>query len=476
MGCNVITLLLGASLLAATPTDSVLVSLADARTQPFPISYRYLSLHNIPRESRLDYKHAVDFVLNSLSKTGSIKHSVALDNMLVLRFDLSNYEIDDENWNKLIEKGSGRTPLPEPYFHKELDGVVYWPGGKENGTYYAPGYYKFGSKKVLAPAQWLNTIAISKLINLTQSKHPIVRADWFISFALWAPAYYDLLGVGSRKEKDFEELFALDTKRASRSVIKGVTDTRIVTLNNRVLVRFPTVNTYFGAYYWKSIDTDKGFDDADYLANLVDPQFTGAELIASLLNGLQGYGVANNKGQLVDSVPANIAADKTSRFQDTQVYGARNCITCHDQGLRKIDDRVRKLSQKDIALFVTEVVKDKKLADSVLSAFYPDLGVVLTHDISIYANAVKQVNGLTPSDNAALFERICHDYLEEFITPEVAAQESGYTVENMLAKLKVYKNLDHSLVSFIQEPPLPVSRLHWERRGFAQLMEILTSE
>src|SRR6185369_678590 len=116
-----------------------------------------------------------------------------------------------------------------------------WPGGKYEGRDLAPGKYTFKKKKrevistkaepIRTSANWLALeqdpfkpgITFATLQKTTYTKNPIARADWFTTYATLPPAYYKLIGLKQKKnaagelvflEKDFEDLFKADLKKA----------------------------------------------------------------------------------------------------------------------------------------------------------------------------------------------------------------------------------------------------------------------
>jgi hypothetical protein len=279
-------------------------------------------------------------------------------------------------------------------------------------------------------------------------------------------------------------LLNVDKQRARTSQITAVANTKIVTLHNRMLNRFPTVTGYTGGYYWFSIDTDSGVDKEDYLNNLATfdtPVFKAKELIGTLPNTLQAYAVVDTKGTLINAANPNIAIHGDtfpSRLQDKQVYaGLRSCAICH-YGIQPIRCEVRARAQGDVGL--TQLfrgrISDIRTQEKLVEAFGPDLNGVIAHDNAIYANAVKAVNGLDARVNSAQFEDFLYEYLEQPVTLTVAARESGYTEEQLEAAIRATVGADYTLIGLVQKPtPVPASRLNWERRGFIQLMLLMSS-
>lgn len=484
--------------LLLTPYQGMEIAYKDAKTNaPLSTYYRYLRLPNGTKAERLKLKQTADFVINSLSRRRLIVQTTPLpdaNNPIILRVDLNAYGIDYRAWDELAEKGSGAVPLPEPYHYIPVEREVTedWPGGvAADGKTYKPGPYKI-QKKTIAMAPWLtaadNGAMATEFLTLTSkdplipSKAPILRADWFVSYAAVAPAYYRLLGLKA-KEAEFEELLKRDKVRAAPSLIAGIADSRLVTLHNRILNREPTVQGYTSGYIWFSIDTDTGIDREDYLNNIDTfdtPVVKAKEMIGTLLNTLQAYAVSNGKGDLVNVADPNIALHSDSlptRLQDKKIYsGLRNCVFCH-HGLQTIACQVRARAQGNVGLAQLFSGRnfELKVRDKITDAFGLDINELVTHDNAIHTNAIRAVNGLEPKVNATQFEDFTYSYLEAPITLERAVLETGYKAEDLLALIKASVGSDYTIVGLAQQPPLPAHRLAWERRGFIQLMLLTTA-
>lgn len=485
-----------------TPYEAAILALRDLEAVTLlnnpdlePHYIRYLSLHNFPCEERLKLKQTVDFVVNSLNRRRrTIVRTAAIPdvtNPVVVRVNLLDYSIEPSDWDKLAEQGSGRVPLPDPYFHllitKQVDVFTEQnvEGKDAHGRLVTTvKRVKTGSKmgSVSAAAPWLATDGganIGSLIKLTNSANPILRADWFVTYAMWAPAYYTLLGLDN-KETSFAKLVALDLSRAKKNVIAAVSDSKIVTLNNRLLSRYPTVNAYTAGYYWETHDTDTGIDAEDYLDNLVNfdrPSFTAKEIIATLPNTLQAYALTDNKGGLLNVAAPNIAIHGDifpTKLQDKQVYAGRSCVICHDQGMHKINDLVRSMARDKIALMISDPTldrsKSRSISEKIKDAFSPDLTGVIVHDQAIYTEAIRACNGLTPKVNAAQFEDFVWRYVDQPVTLQMAAYEVGMAPKELEAYVRQGINIDYAMTGWLQNPPINVSRTHWEKTAHAKLM------
>jgi hypothetical protein len=598
-----------------------------------PQYVRYLSLHNVPEAQRAWAKAVVDFVLNSLNptyrkiiRTAGLPANAAVP--VVIRVNLNDYGIPPGAWNRLAEKGSGATPIPDPYFHTYLNSqqtlppttvrvpvnlvfpnwtptlevmyqrgtmanacevhvtapgaeVVYFDGKavetkneptrkfvtpqlttrsaysatvRVTGTYERQPYdaslkvhMEAGKRALLtmqvprpieskateakeekeeetpdaedvvskaaaedpkdveskepiyAAAPWLSLepelaargSTIAAVISATGTRNPILRADWFVTNVTLAPAYYDMIGLPLRDnpdkeaakkrpkvflEKDFEKLMNANTQSAARDIVAAITDTRIVTLHNRVLHRYNTVTGITGGYYWRSQDTDSGIDDQDYLTQLAyfdHPNFVATEIIASGRNGLNFFFVADNKGVALDLAAASVAQHGDAmpcRYQDKQVWVSRNCMLCHANGMITVKDKVRAIARNQIALLIANHNKDQALTRKIDEAFAPDPKFILDTDNAKFLASVRAACGKDGNAVAKAQEEMIWSYWDRPVNLERMAWDAGIAPDVLRQMLKEGVNLHYSLVSVLQDPEEPTAVLAWERQGFAALM------
>lgn len=507
-----------------------------------PEYVRYLSLHSFPEAVRPIVKDVVDFVLNSLNaRFRRIIRTAGLPNNakspVVLRVNLIDYGIDPKAWDRLAENGSGPTPLPDPYFHARITRMIEIPAVTETVTRKVKKLVKktqirewFGGrqaleewweeqevdesyekevtpsskqkKEVLAAAPWLaierdptlRGSVIANLVKLTQTGNPILRADWFVVYATWAPAYYDLIGLPLRDnpdkvaaqkkpkvflEKDFQKLVGADLRAAERDILAAITDTRIVTLHNRILHRYNTPTGLTGGFYWRSQDTDKGIDDQDYLnqiSNFDNPKFVATEIIASGRNGMNFYFVADANGVGLDLAAAAVAQHSDAmpcKYQDKQIFVARNCMLCHSNGMIQVNDKVRNISQDKIALFVADKTKDQVVATKIMEAFSPDIKPVLDLDNARFLASVQAACGKGGRVIGSAQEDLIWNYWDKGVTLDHMAYEAGLPAATLRKALQAGINLDYTLVAILQNTEEPIARLTWERQGFSALMTYL---
>lgn len=334
--------------------------------------------------------------------------------------------------------------------------------------------------------------SIANLINLTSTKNPIIRGDWFIVYAAWAPAYYHLLGLNLKPnpdkaaaikevflEKDFEKLFNFKKVDAEEDIIGAVTDTKIVTLHNRIVLRYNTLRGKSGGYYWKSQDTDKGTDDEDYLNDITvfnKAKIKAQEIIASGRNGFNIYALTDANGVLLNVAAASIAiqGDKMpTKFIDKQVYAGRNCMLCHAGGQIILKDKVRNIAQNKIALLLAHKTKDVEVIKRVEEAFSPNLKELIDGDNAKFLSAVLAGTGREGKAIGKIFEDIIFDYFDSPVTLNKMAWEVGIDPTKLDGMLREGINLDHTLTEVIQNPPEDVARVVWEQQGYDGLTRFL---
>lgn len=310
----------------------------------------------------------------------------------------------------------------------------------------------------LLSAPWLDATAVQFLVKGTQSQFPILRADWFIVYSTVEPAYHKILGLGET-EADFEKVVFADNELAkkARSQHKAVVIKSSVARNNRTLTRSPT---FTNGYFWISHDTLTSVNDRNYVQNLLDEKFDATEIIATLPNGLQAYFVADGKGKRLDKADNEIATDHLSA--DKIVRTGRSCIYCHAPGINPIQDEVRTLNKKllsreQVMLLVAREDDYYRIKD----LFDSNLDKQIIRDQQIYADAIGEITGSSPTVIAKSYFNMWEGYSEYLLTKNTMAVELGITV----AELDKYARLsnDPLFLGLVADPPRPVRRDQFER-------------
>ncbi len=446
------------------------------------------------------------FVCNSLSRSQTLIGATEIDGIL-MRVDLRHYKIETESWETLGEKGSGRTPIPEPYWHRTVERekvvtqedarerVIDWPGGPfygngYNGEYLKPGRYvvkeKVGERIVSKDKErfpnaiggWTPKEDFLALVNGCQTKQPIYRADWFCYYALLEPRYHEFLGLDD-KEASFTKLGAADEKVADEegAQARGAVLFSEVAPNNRILERTPTIRLYGRGWYAKSFDFASSVKLEDVLQDVdgaLSDKSGAHEIITSLKNGLQAYFVTDRAGKRLDRAGIEFARDVRNGFRSPEVE-IRNCVACHGgKGMLAVDDEVRALAKGQIAAAAAVYSKkDAKQAERFLEKYAAaPLDDLLKGDGTLYENALKSLVG----DSGAVFtSRVVKQLLEYegAMTAEDMAAEVGITILEVKQLIPRIVNPDHSLVAVFAGRK--ARRDHWESSGFYQLAEAATA-
>ncbi len=335
---------------------------------------------------------------------------------------------------------------------------------------------------------------IASLIQLTGTKNPILRADWYVTYSVMPPAYYRLIGLTLKDnpdkeeakkkpkvflEKDFEDLFRFRFQDAREDIVAAITDTKIVTLHNRIIHRFSTVVGQTGGYYYKSQDTDTGIDDEDYLEQIHvfdKAKIKAQEIISSGRNGLNFYCLTNDKRVLLDVAAAAIAifGDRMpTKMIDKQVYAGRSCMLCHAGGQIYLKDKVRNLARGKVALFINDKTKNQDLSRKIQEAFEPDTKTIIDGDNAKFLAAVKATTDEDGKVIGRSMENMIHEYYDQPVTLEKMALEVGIERDKLEGMLKEGINLHYTLTAVIADEPEDISRIAWERQGYPALVKYI---
>ena len=308
------------------------------KDQPFA---RYFSLRNVHNNYQrytsddLDaHRAALAKVVNSLSWSSRIVPPTPVDAAGTLyRIDLRDYEWDSPEFQRL-------------YGYKRI-GVwnllcSQYP--------YAVTHENSGEQRIRVSVKDIN----SKL--QLRGQYPVLRADWFCFHATQIETYYLIMGIpanvrgleralGVNLESDFRQ------QRLHRFALKESG----VSVGNRLMDRH---EGRIGAY-WISYDFKEGGDRNDLRRYPLGPVYPnhpharfafkhdGGEIIFSLPNGMQGYALTDDKGNLLREGPIEVVQDEFQANGDATVTNAISCMKCHAAGMKEFEDDIR----RSLALF-----------------------------------------------------------------------------------------------------------------------------
>jgi hypothetical protein len=183
------------------------------------------------------------------------------------------------------------------------------------------------------------------LVSATDSKMPYVRADWFAYTASRPGLYEKLLKLAP----DFNKLAkeeGVDLEGNIRKFIAQRAGFQVsgVSRNNRLIERHPSRNGYF----WTSYDFAGNKGRQNLYEHPLGPkgknafEHDGGETIFSLPNGFQAYYLNTADGKALNTGPTNIVQDK--RAKDLAVTNGISCMGCHEFGMIKAKDEIRKIA------------------------------------------------------------------------------------------------------------------------------------
>jgi serine/threonine-protein kinase len=285
-------------------------------------SVRYFSLVHVlnagtTKEELDQHRDALTKTINHLTWKRNLVRPVAVEpTHTVFRVDLRDLGWDLRPYRRVVD---GKPGPASPLNLWDLV-LLEYPYGQ---MYEHTDVYSSVLREFLVPAGQVRPVAF-------------VRADWFVSVATQPPLYHDLLLL-PQNLGDLEKMLKVDADddvKSFRAVRGGMIDSG-VSRNNRAVERHATA---FGAY-WKSADFKTSSEKENLLADPINLHPTGGEMIFNLPNGLQGYYVANAKGERLDSAPTEIVTDKLAN--DKIVRNGLSCIRCHDVGMKEAKDVVR---------------------------------------------------------------------------------------------------------------------------------------
>lgn len=183
------------------------------------------------------------------------------------------------------------------------------------------------------------------LVSATDSKMPYVRADWFAFTASRPGMYEKLLKLPDNFNKLLKEE-GVDIEANLKKFIAQRAGFQVsgVSRNNRLIERHPSKHGYF----WTSYDFADNKGRQNLYEHPLGPEgknafkHDGGESIFSLPNGFQAYYLNTADGKSLDKGPTNIVQDK--RAKDLAVTNGISCMGCHEFGMIKAKDEIRKIA------------------------------------------------------------------------------------------------------------------------------------
>jgi hypothetical protein len=356
---------------------------------------KYFTSYTLPPELNKTIGGDLSFVCNSLSSGLIIKQPEKVTDTLY-RIDIRHYNWTQDAWER-------STNDAEPYIR----------------------------------LPWIPEKVYEKI--RYQSGNSLVRADWFIKYALDVQAqtdlgvkeflYYNLLYNKKLKNlQEFRDHWAVDINKIRKFQLErgGVVDTKdsLVSRHHRLLAR---ARTEIG-YYWET------WDDAnvDYVEDLkaTESKRSAGEVICTNFVGLQVYLLVNGKNEVVEFGDPGLVRDVEDP-EDFRVRTAWSCVRCHEKGINRINDKIKSTLANNVELNLSELDKDSLYRERF---YLNDINAYVEEDENSYTRVIKEVNGRTPAENLASLAKIIAFYNRN-ITPDQASIECGVPVAVLKEKL-----------------------------------------
>lgn len=398
---------------------------------------RYATLYNIPRDQRLLFIRGLSGHVNQLSLEQELYPVEVVPNteQSVVRINLLNYGWNLDVWEQLADA--------DPYFHVKVVEVIntvvetgyptVWyssPTG-ETWRYTRPGEFeikgqgvykekgKNTGKTITGFQPWFAKCYqedLDKLVYYTQSKIPIVRADWFIyQTAIQGgrkPGYYDFLGIKNRK--DFEIIIGYDENVLKKSRRIELLEAVAISQVSQEPRRIAAYDVAGQMKYWRTFDSKLAQNEFNPL-QILDNTFKhdAEESFGPLPNRMWVWGLFDKDGVRQDSAPDFIGFHHFTQSNNGKIEINLSCVDCHYKesvggyaGVRDFEPWARTLFAKQFDLtsydYLTQVVLRRQ--------YLSDLRGAIKNDRDVHSRAVIEATGLTPQAWANVYSKSFWDY------------------------------------------------------------------
>lgn len=381
--------------------------------RPYIRYFSFVNLHNnsfVDRIGRNNTNYAgknlplaraaLSKLVNSLSWMPDISVPQAIeDQQLVFRIDLRNFGWDESDvWRKIQR------------------------------------IYPYGLDLTVSPDESLRDIA-EQIYELSGTKLPVIRGDWFLDTAPRAELYYDILALPGTVQQ-LEAQLAVDVDndfRENRLRRAGFSESG-VSRSNRLVDRHPAHD----GYYWKSYDFGKSEDRGNLFKFPLGPKFAdndfhefafeadGGEMIFSLPNGLQGYYLADAAGKRLDAGPVEVVRDNKETSGTPAVVNAISCMACHQHGMIRFTDTVR--SSRSVPIGEVRLKVDELFASA------DEMNSILDEDAVVFLKALQASCGefLKVGEHA---DKSMEEFTEEPIGTIARYYQKDLELEDVAAEL-----------------------------------------
>jgi hypothetical protein len=278
------------------------------------------------------------------------------------------------------------------------------------------------------------------LVQEAKTAVPFIPVNAFIQATEFGDLYFSLIGGKANLFTFEKEVLKIDTvaEAADDNVLRGGFSNSGVSKQERVLNRFDQ-GTAGGLAYWVSFDFDGGsgtnangvlvrdLANESIYQNPIAFKFTGGEAIFNLPNGMQGYYVANAKGDRLAEAPVGIVIDPAQN--NGKVTNGASCHSCHNAGMITFTDTVRQFVIENKTIF------DNATYEHVMNE-YPTQAVfnaAMDRDSAKHVNAVVEAG--IPKGTPDAVSRMYLDFQLGNVTATVAAGELQVTKDELLQNL-----------------------------------------
>lgn len=230
--------------------------------------------------------------------------------------------------------------------------------------------------------------------------------------------------------------------------------------------------------YWYTLDfkSSVGRQNAVRIPDGLEDHADATEQFGPLPNELPAWWLGQRqKGKFVrqDVAPGFIANNTRATSPDHQVHVAHTCLACHKRVVIPMDDYTRKLAAAGRAFRSPDEKKDLRL----LQLYLTDLGAKVKQDQEGYDRATRACCGLSADQLAAAYARQFAGYHRARLTADDAARYWGVPAAEILRVLRkqdaaaqaeaarlgyATDPVDPVLAAFLNEPPDPVRREHFD--------------
>ncbi len=329
------------------------------------------------------------------------------------------------------------------------------------------------------------------IYQMTGSKLPFLRADWFIAVATRPPLYHVALQI-PKNAYDLERRLNVNVNEniMNDKVYRAGFQKSGVSSQNRLVERHPAA---YGMFY-KSYDFLKDNGKGNLLSFPLGPKFPnnpyqhlafehdGGEMIFNLPNGLQGYMLVKGDDTRINAGPTEVVSDPGKISGKIEIVNGISCIGCHNKGVYPFpnDDDVRngaiglqgQARQKLYALY-RDPKEFKVVMEKDERRFITALDEATTPFLKPAGKSVEDVVLAEP------VKRLAGRYTRNLTLGDAAA-ELGVPPEKFAAALQFNPNIQVLGLGTWLQPGGTIARERWQtsRTGGARLtvFQLVASE